>query len=358
MDKSARTGKIRLLVVDDSAFVRKALVRVFTGHPAIEVIDVAGDGEAAISLVKRLRPDVLTLDVRMPVLDGLSALERIMTECPVPVIMLSSLTDKGGEHTLRALELGAVDYVDKSSIGGSMDITSLAGELTAKIQTAARIDIVKLQGRSTGPRETVPLPAERLKKGGRNRLLLIGSSTGGPQALRLVLGRIPADYPCPILVVQHMTPGFIASLCERLDGKCAIRVKQAADGEKLVPGTAYLGPAGLHLKVGRDGADMVASLVPAPHDAIHRPSVDVLFESAAAACGTGCVAVVLTGMGRDGAAGAEAIKRAGGRVFVESEDTAIVYGMPKAVAEAVKVDGVLPLYDIADEIIKCLSLQT
>lgn len=353
MDNSSQTGKIRLLVVDDSAFVRKALIRIFAGHPQIQVIDVASDGESALALAKRLKPDVVTLDVRMPVLDGLSALERIMAECPVPVIMLSSLTDKGGEHTLRALELGAIDYVDKSAIGGSMNITSLAGELTTKILTAAKVDLGKLRIRPISRQETVQKPVVRQQQANRTGLVLIGSSTGGPQALRLVLGRIPADYPWPILVVQHMTPGFTASLSERLDGTCAIKVKEAADGEKFTPGTAYIAPAGLHLKVRQNGADMIASLEDTPHDAVHRPSVDVLFESAATACGAACVAFVLTGMGKDGAAGAEAVKREGGRVFVESEDTAIVYGMPKAVAETVEVDGVLPLYDIADAIIKC-----
>jgi two-component system, chemotaxis family, protein-glutamate methylesterase/glutaminase len=353
MDNSEPSGKIRLLVVDDSAFVRKALVRIFTGHPAIQVIDVASDGEMAISLAKRLRPDIVTLDVRMPVLDGLSALERIMAECPVPVIMLSSLTDKGGENTLRALELGAVDYVDKSAIAGPMDISSLAGELTVKILTAAQVDISKLQGMPMGRRETVQEPVDRLRKGSRTEVVLIGSSTGGPQALRLVLGRIPADFPCPILVVQHMTPGFTASLSERLDATCAIKVKEAVDGEDLIPGTAYIAPAGVHLKVGKNGSDMAALLELTPHSSIHRPSVDVLFESASTACGAGCVAFVLTGMGKDGAVGAEAVKREGGRVFVESEETAIVNGMPKAVAEAVEVDGVLPLYDMADAIVKC-----
>jgi two-component system chemotaxis response regulator CheB len=353
MDSSEPAGKIRLLVVDDSAFVRKALIRIFTGHPDIQVIDVASDGEMAISLAKRLRPDVVTLDVRMPVLDGLSALQRIMAECPVPVIMLSSLTDKGGENTLRALELGAVDFVDKSAMGGPMDISSLAGELTIKILTAAQVDVSKLQRFPLGQREIVQKPGNRLQKGIRTELVLIGTSTGGPQALRQVLGRIPADYPFPILVVQHMTPGFTASLSERLDGTCAIKVKEAVDGENLIPGTAYIAPAGLHLKVGKKGSDITAILEHAPHDSIHRPSVDVLFESAAKACGAGCIAFVLTGMGKDGAVGAEAVKRHGGRVFAEAEETAIVYGMPKAVIKAVKVDGVLPLYDMAEAIEKC-----
>jgi two-component system chemotaxis response regulator CheB len=351
MDNPPATGKVRLLVVDDSAFVRKAMVRIFAGHPQIEVIAVAGDGETALAMTKRLKPDVVTLDVKMPVLDGISALGRIMAECPVPVVMLSSLTDEGGELTCRALELGAVDYVDKSALGGTMAIASLGRELAAKILTAAEVDPGRLRGMPADPRRAVPEPVLRLRLRRRTGLVLIGSSTGGPQALRLVLGRIPADYPCPILVVQHMTPGFTASLSERLDDTCAIRVKEAADGELLAPGTAYIAPAGLHLKVGQRGGDMVASLEETPLDAVHRPSVDVLFRSAAAARGAECVAVILTGMGTDGTVGAEAIKREGGRVYAESEDTAVVYGMPRSVAETVPVDGVLPLHDLADVIV-------
>jgi two-component system chemotaxis response regulator CheB len=355
MDNLELVSKIRVLVADDSAFVRKAITRVFSAHPDIQVIDTASDGAMAVALAKRLRPDVVTLDVKMPVLDGLSALERIMAECPVPVIMLSSLTDTGGELTVKALELGAVDYIDKTAIGGTMDISSLAHELTIKVLTAARLDVGKLRGREASPRENLQKPVVHAAKPQGVELVLIGTSTGGPQALRQVLGRIPEDYPCPILVVQHMTPGFTASLSERLDGKCAIRVKEAGDNEMFVPGTAYIAPAGRHLKVRKHRSGLISSLELTPADSIHRPSVDVLFESAAAACGAGCVAFVLTGMGKDGAAGAEAVKRSGGRVFVESGETAIVNGMPKAVAEAVEVDGVLPLHEMADAIIKCCS---
>lgn len=339
--------EIRLLVVDDSAFIRKALIKLYGNHPDIRVIDVASDGAMGVELVKKHRPDVVTLDIKMPTLDGLAALARIMKECPTPVVMLSSLTEKGGENTLKALELGAIDFVDKTSTGGPMDLSGLARELTAKILTAARVDIVKLQeGRDAqkSGRMRHQWTTER-----RTDLVLIGTSTGGPAALSAVLGKIPADFPCPVLVVQHMPAGFTASLAERLNRLCAVPVAEAVDGEEIGAGRVYIAPAGRHLKVQRRGGRLRVQLDTVPVEALHRPSVDVLFESAAAT-GLRCLAAVLTGMGKDGAAGVLAIKEAGGRVVVEAEETSIVFGMPKAVMEAVAVDGEVPLYSMAEAI--------
>lgn len=341
--------KIRVLVVDDSAFVRRAVIRMFDGHPHIQVIDVAADGEMAIGLVKRLKPDVVTLDIRMPVLDGLAALERIMRECPTPVVMLSSLTEKGDEHTLRALELGAVDFVDKSSVGGAMDFSGIARELAQKIMISAQVDVGKLpagEARTDAPRAS-SAPASR-----NTEVVLIGSSTGGPPALQRILTQLPADFPCPILVVQHMPEGFTASLAERLNRICAVAVKEAVNGEHLRAGTVYIAPAGRHLKLGRSDSSVVAVLDDAPAGALHRPSVDVLFESAAAVYGGKTCSIVLTGMGKDGAVGVVSLKNAGGRVLVESEETSIVFGMPRAAMEAVEVDGVVPLHAMADRILK------
>jgi len=339
-------GKIRVLVVDDSAFVRRAIIRMFDQSTEIQIIDVASDGEMAIELVKKLRPDVVTLDVQMPVLDGLQALERIMSECPVPVIMLSSLTGKGGDKTLKALELGAVDFIDKSSAGGSMDISTLARELTDKIKIATRIDLKKLNNSETLGfiAKAVPLAARQTD----TEVVLIGTSTGGPPALQVILTKIPANYPCPILVVQHMSAGFTGPLAERLDRLCPLRVKEVTDGDRLEPGTVYIAAAGRHLKVCRRSGNLYAWLDSYPNDVLHMPSVDVLFTSVAGVVGKRSLAFVLTGMGRDGANGAQDIKRAGGRVVVESEETAIVYGMPKAVMESVKVDRSVPLYRISD----------
>lgn len=339
-------SKIRVLVVDDSAFVRRAIIRMFEQSTEIQIIDVASDGEMAIELVKKLRPDVVTLDVQMPVLDGLQALERIMNECPVPVIMLSSLTGKGGDKTLKALELGAVDFIDKSSAGGSMDISVLARELTDKIKIATRIDLKKLNtGETLGfIAKAVPLAA-RLTD---TEIVAIGTSTGGPPALQVILTKIPANYPCPILVVQHMSAGFTGPLAERLDRLCPLRVKEARDGDKLEAGTVYIAPAGKHLKVCRRSDNLFAWLDSYPNNVLHMPSVDVLLTSIAGAVGKKSLVFVLTGMGRDGALGAQDVKRAGGRVVVESEETAIVFGMPKAVMDSVKVDRSAPLYRISD----------
>lgn len=348
------SNKIRVLVVDDSAFVRRAIIRMLDGNRNIQVIDVASDGEMAIELIKKLHPDVVTLDVKMPVMDGLKALEIIMKECPTPVVMLSSLTEKGGENTLKALELGAVDFIDKSSSGGPMDIAAIAKELIAKIQIAAQVDIKKLQLR-TGMREypVVSTPKTSLNSFNTD-IVLIGTSTGGPPALQTILSKIPEDFPCPILIVQHMPVGFTASLAERLNRISPISVKEATDGELIVPGQAYIAPAGKHLKIKRSGKELHVWLDMSPEEALHRPSVDALFESAAAVCGDKCLAVVLTGMGRDGSIGAQALKKTRARVVAESEETSTVFGMPKAVIESVKVDSQVPLYEIATTILKMI----
>jgi len=343
--------QIRVLVVDDSAFIRRAVIRMFDGHPVIRIIDVAADGAMAIDLIKKLRPDVVTLDVKMPVLDGLAALARIMKECPTPVIMLSSLTEKGGENTLKALELGAVDFIDKTAAGGPMDISGLARELTAKILVAARVDVLKLRQEEAKP-VAGEMPQVHAAKG--TEIVLIGTSTGGPPALQTVLGKIPATFPCPILIVQHMPVGFTASLAERLNRLCAITVKEGVDGEVVQAGCAYLAPGGTHMKLKRNCGRMQIWLDTLPADALHRPSVDVLFESAAQVCGAATVAVVLTGMGKDGAEGAQALKRLGARVVVEAEQTSIVFGMPKAVMTAVAVDGEIPLHNMAEAIVNMI----
>jgi two-component system, chemotaxis family, protein-glutamate methylesterase/glutaminase len=338
----ASGNKIRLLVVDDSSFTRRSLMRMFEDSAEIVVVGVACDGEMALAKVSELRPDVVTLDVCMPVMDGLTALERIMAEQPTPVIMLSCRTGRGGEDTMRALELGAVDFVDKGSAGGPMEICTLTRELTEKITVAAAVGE---RVRRWSPSPGAPHVTEPLREG--TELVLVGTSTGGPAALAAVLGGLPETFRRPILVVQHMPPGFTAPLADRLDKTCAIRVKEAEDGELLQEGCAYIAPAGSNLRVKRCLEGLLVRLDRDPGNGPHRPSVDTLFHSAAEACGKGCLAFVLTGMGNDGTDGALAIKKTGGRVFVESEETAVVYGMPKMVAEAMAVDGVLPLFEVS-----------
>ncbi len=342
-------NKVRVLVVDDSAFVRRAIIRMFENSPSISIIDVASDGAMAIELIKKLRPDVVTLDVQMPVLDGLSALERIMKECPVPVVMLSSLTGRGGDQTLKALDLGAVDFIDKSAAGGPMEFGNLLQELTSKILVAARIDMEKLAGHKPG-KPLAPVPAT--VKGKSTDVVLIGVSTGGPPALQTILSALPATFSVPILIVQHMPTGFTASLAERLNRTCSIGVKEAQDGDVVRPGMVYVAPGGFHMKLRRAGEDLLVVLDLKPDDTLHKPAVDVLFQSAAEICGSRTLAFVLTGMGRDGAVGARVLKDAGGRVVVESEHTAVVFGMPKAVQESVTVDASVPLQQVAETMMK------
>jgi len=354
MNSIQNPQKIRVLVVDDSAFVRRAILRMFESCVDIQVIDVASDGEMALELVKKLRPDVITLDIKMPVMDGLKALERVMCECPTPVVMLSSLTEKGGENTLRALELGAVDFIDKSSSGGPMDIATLAKELMSKIRIAAKVDVGKLHSRSAAREKQQFSTTNTIYKRFNTEVVLIGTSTGGPPALQTILSKFPENFPCPVLIVQHMPVGFTTSLAERLNRISHISVKEAEDGELILPGIAYIAPAGKHIKIKRCVKDLSVWLDVSPEVALHRPSVDVMFESAALACGEKCLAVVLTGMGKDGALGAQALKKAGARVITESEETATVFGMPKAVMDSIKVDSQAPLYEIAATILKMI----
>ncbi len=343
-------NKVRVLVVDDSAFIRRTIIRMFENSQEISIIDVAADGIMAIDLIKKHRPDVVTLDIQMPVLDGLSALERIMQECPVPVIMLSSLTGKGGEQTLRALELGAVDFIDKSSAGGLMEFSNLISELKSKILVAAQIDLKKLAIKEITECKYVNTASSNSTL--TTEAILIGISTGGPPALQTILSALPPDIPLPIFIVQHMPIGFTASLAERLNRSCRIHVKEATEGEIACKGTVYIAPGGKHLKLRRSGDNLQVTLDLSPEDTLHRPSVDVLFESAARVCGNKVAAFILTGMGKDGATGAQAIRLAGGRILVESEETAVVFGMPKAVMEVVQVDGVVMLHQVADAMIK------
>lgn len=342
--------KIRVLVVDDSSFIRRMIIKMFESHPDIRIIDVAADGEMAIRLIKELHPDVVTLDVQMPVLDGIAALERIMEECPVPVVMLSSLTGKGGDQTLRALDLGAVDFIDKSSAGGPMEFATLVNELAAKLIVAANVDLNKLG--TSGDTEAATVRTDENPAQSPIETVLVGVSTGGPPALQVILSALPPSFPCPILIVQHMPVGFTASLAERLNRTCAIAVKEAQNGELLLPGTVYIAPGGTHLKVNRNGTGLIASLDYQPDNTLHHPSVDVLLASAAETCGSKAVAFILTGMGKDGAAGAQRLKQAGGKVMVESEESAIVFGMPKAVMDLIEVDEVIQLSQVADYMVK------
>jgi two-component system chemotaxis response regulator CheB len=335
---------IRVLIVDDSAFVRKALSRMLGSADDIEVVGTAVDGQDGVEKVLELRPDVVTLDVKMPRLDGLEALRRIMAECPTAVLLLSSLTGEGADVTLRGLDLGALDFVDKSSVEGHMNLLALADELIEKVRGLA-----KAQRRVPVPAPSTQLPLPEFARE-RADLVVIGTSTGGPAALQTVIPALPADLRVPVLVVQHMPIGFTRSLAERLDQRSDLMVREARDGEPLAAGRVLIAPAGRHLKIHRVQGEARVLLDYEPLDALHRPSVDVLMQSAARTYGAAVLGVVLTGMGADGMEGLRSIRAAGGRTLAESEDTCVIYGMPKAAIEAGVVHRVAALDRIADEI--------
>ena len=341
---------IRVLVVDDSTFVRQALARMLGKEPDIEIVGTAVDGQDGYEKVLALRPDVVTLDVKMPRMGGLEALSRIMADCPTPVLLLSSLTSEGGEVTLRGLELGAMDFVDKSSVQGHMNLLSLAEELQQKVRALASVPRGRLLLR---PQEkAVEAPAAVVSRRAHlAEVVVIGTSTGGPPALQALVPRFPEGLGSAILVVQHMPVGFTRSLAERLDARSVLRVREAQDGEPILPGVVLIAPAGIHMKVRRRGSQVKVWLDEEPRGALHRPSVDVLMSSVAKVYGAKALGVVLTGMGSDGVEGLRAIRHAGGRTLAESEESCVIYGMPKAAVEAGVVDQVVALPRMAEEIL-------
>jgi two-component system, chemotaxis family, protein-glutamate methylesterase/glutaminase len=340
---------IRVLIVDDSAFVRQALVRMLSSAPDIEVVGTAVDGKDGLEKAVALRPDVVTLDIKMPRMGGLEALRRIMTECPVPVLLLSSLTAEGGEITLRGLELGALDFVDKSSVKGHMNLLELADELKAKVRALARVPRDRVHPQEGPPAEArVPLSASHAKGA---EVVVIGTSTGGPPALQAIIPKLPSGLASSILVVQHMPVGFTRSLADRLASRSALPVREAEEGDSVSPGVVLIAPAGRHMKVQRRGGAAHVWLDDEPRSSLHRPSVDVLMASVAKAYGPRSLGVILTGMGSDGVEGLRAIRQTGGRTFAESEESCVIYGMPKAAVEAGVVDRSVPLARMADEIL-------
>jgi len=339
------TRKIRVLVVDDSAFMRKALQRMLSSDPMIDVVDIAADGKEGYEKAKSLKPDVVTLDVMMPGVDGLTALGRIMADCPVPVLMLSSLTSDGGEITLRALEMGAVDFIDKSTARTAMDILSIAGELISKVKAVAGVDVNKMAVREA--RLQAPVEALERRQGAPVRsgveVVAIGTSTGGPPALQGILTGLPGDLPAGVLIVQHMPLGFTASLAQRLNSLSRLEVSEAVDGDSVTPGRCLIAPSGLHMTLARNASGLLVRLSSEPQGLLHRPSVDVLIESVAKVSGKKAIGVILTGMGADGARGIKAVHDAGGRTIAQDEESCVVYGMPKVAVDMGGVDRSVPL---------------
>jgi len=341
------TEKIRVLVVDDSAFARVAISRRLNAEPGIEVIGQARDGIEAIEQTKNLRPDVVTMDVTMPRMDGIEAVERIMQECPTPIVMLSALTREGADVTIKALELGAVDFFLKLSVVSPVGNEEETGGLMEKLAAAAGAKL-RQQAKGERPRRVSPRPA-RKRASQIEKVIVLGSSTGGPGALNRVLPLLPGDLPAAILMVQHMPTGFTRSLAQRLNSISEFVVKEAETGDYLKSGLVLLAPGGNHMVVDKKGR---ISLDQGPQECGLRPAVNVTMQWAAECFGASVLGVVLTGMGRDGTRGAELIKKNGGEVIVEDESTCVVYGMPKSIVEAGYADAVLPLPEIAEEIIR------
>ena len=341
----------RVLIVDDSALMRRMVADMIESTSGFEVVGTARNGREAIEKVRALRPDVVTMDVEMPVMNGIDALREIMARFPTPIVMLSSRTERGAEETIRSLELGAVDFVCKPSGAISMDIAEVKEILIGKLRLAAhaRVTALSRQGASfpVGQVGNLPIPAPAGAEAHRlqaDRLVVIGSSTGGPRALETIIPQLPPDLSAAVVVAQHMPPGFTAAMADRLNTLSALRVREAADGDMLTQGEVLIAPGGRHLLVNSRKRVMISD---APAVWGVRPAVDLLMTSAAETYGTACVGVILTGMGQDGARGAALIRRAGGRTLAQDEDTCVVYGMPKAAVEQGGVDLVVPLPQIA-----------
>ena len=329
-------SKIRVLCVDDSALMRQLMTEIVNGHADMEMVAVAPDPLVARDLIKKFNPQVLTLDVEMPRMDGLDFLEKLMRLRPMPVVMVSSLTGKGSEITLRALELGAVDFVTKPQLGireGMLAYSELIGE---KIRTAAR---ARLPQRANGQPPAILSHGPLLSS---EKLIAIGASTGGTEAIRQVLQPLPATSPA-LLITQHMPPGFTRSFAERLNKLCQITVKEAEEGERVLPGHAYIAPGDRHLELVRSGANYQVMLHDGPAVNRHRPSVDVLFRSVARHAGRNAVGVILTGMGNDGAQGMLEMHRAGAYTLAQSEASCVVFGMPR---EAIASGGVSEVVEL------------
>ena len=355
MEKATARKKIRVVVVDDSALVRSLLAEIINRQHDMECIGSANDPLVAREMIRERNPDVITLDVEMPRMDGIDFLGRLMRLRPMPVVMVSTLTERGADTTLRALELGAVDFVSKPRVGVVQGLNSLAAQIVDKIRVAAvahvrRAPAAAVPARMAGvPGQPAPPPAATPALLGRvstEKLVCIGASTGGTEAIKEILLRLPANAPATV-ITQHMPAGFTTSFAARLDSLCQITVKEAVHGERILPGHAYIAPGGRQFSIGRSGTHYVAVVDDGPPVNRHKPSVEVLFKSAAAVVGRNAYAIMLTGMGNDGAAAMRTMKDAGSYNFVQDEASCIVFGMPREAIAHGAADEVLPLCAIA-----------
>jgi two-component system chemotaxis response regulator CheB len=349
-------SKIKVIVVDDSALIRSLLKEIINSENDMEMVGAAPDPLVARELIRSLNPDVITLDVEMPKMDGLDFLEKLMRLRPTPVLMISTMTEKGSDITLKALELGAVDFVSKPKIDIQNNLKKYAEEITRKIRVAAKAHVRQLQPPALTPSKSVDtvLPALKNRIISTEKILAFGSSTGGTEALKEVLIHMPPDSP-GIMIAQHMPEGFTKSFAARLDNLCKIRVKEAEHGDRILPGHAYLAPGHSHLLLQRSGANYMCELSQADPVNRHRPSVDVLFRSVANHAGRNAIGVILTGMGKDGAVGMKEMHDAGAHTFAQDEASCVVFGMPKEAIAHGGVDEVVPLKEMARSILQHLN---
>ena len=363
-------AKTRVVVVDDSALVRSLLTEIINRQPDMECVGAAADPLVAREMIRNLNPDVITLDVEMPRMDGIDFLSKLMRLRPMPVVMVSTLTERGAEVTLKALELGAIDFVAKPKIGVADGLKRLADDITDKVRVAAKAHVRRpatapaapaggsstataASHRSPGAPPAARAPSPSIGRLSTEKIIFIGASTGGTEATKEVLMQLPPDCPA-VVITQHMPPGFTKSYAARLDGLCRIRVAEARDGERILPGHAYIAPGGLHLSVERSGANYIARVQDGEPVNRHKPSVEVLFKSAARVVGPNAVGVMLTGMGADGARAMREMLDAGSYNYVQDEATCVVFGMPREAIAAGASNEVLPLTQIAPRLVERL----
>ncbi len=351
------TEKIKVLVVDDSALVRKVITDILESDPGIEVVGSANNGKTAIYKNTKLNPDVITMDIEMPIMDGLAALQYIVETNPKPVIMMSVLTQHGAEATFKALEYGAVDFIPKPSSLVSMSVDEIAVLLIEKVKSVSKSKVsivenldsknkVAKSNKTTGAVEQAPVKAISSK------IVGIGTSTGGPSALINILSSFPENFPSPVLIVQHMPEGFTKAFSERLDGSSTLKVKEAEDGDVLLPGHGYLAPGHSHMEVLKKGSGYFLRVFKGDKVSGHMPSIDVLFQSMANTIAKNSVAVIMTGMGRDGANGIGSIKENGGHTIAQDKNTSVVYGMNRVAVESGAIHEVVSLFNISKKVVE------
>ncbi len=342
--------KIKVMVVDDSALVRKVITDILESDKDIEVIGTANNGKSAVFKNLTLNPDVITMDIEMPIMDGLEALQEIIKTNPKPVIMMSVLTQYGAEATFRALEFGAIDFIPKPSNFLAMSMDDIAELLISKVKAVAHIPLKISYNKDRTNRQLTKLTVDSNQKRVQ-KIVGIGTSTGGPSALQRVLQKLPGNFPSPILVVQHMPPGFTKAFAERLDSLCYVSVKEAEDSEEAVDGCVYIAPGDSHIVMEKMNNKRIIRLSQSEKVSGHRPSADVLFQSMVKVGMENNIGVIMTGMGRDGAMGIKEIHNNGGYTIAQNESTSVVYGMNRVAVEMGAVDAVVDLDSIPDEIV-------